>query len=91
MIPPFEQSGCLPSGLFPASFAEIEERFGRVDCVLLIGAGFPKDSAAEKELIDGLPFLEIELVDEADFEYFVSGFLAFDRARQPKGMVEVIL
>src|SRR5207253_10213575 len=30
-----------------------------VDCVLLIGTGFPHDKVAETELIAGLPFLEL--------------------------------
>jgi hypothetical protein len=29
MIPPFDDSGCLPPGIHPASLAEIEDRFGR--------------------------------------------------------------
>ncbi len=29
MIPPFDDSGCLPPGVHPATLAEIEERFGR--------------------------------------------------------------
>ena len=33
-----------------------------VDCVLLIGTGFPHDPGAEAELIQGLPFLDIDLV-----------------------------
>jgi len=36
------------------------------------------------ELIRGLPFLEILLVDEADFTYFV-GFFGRDREQIPKG------
>jgi len=28
MIPPFDDSGCLPPGVHPATLAEIEERFG---------------------------------------------------------------
>ena len=31
-----------------------------VDRVILIGAGFPRDKAAEAELVAGLPFLELE-------------------------------
>ena len=61
-----------------------------VDCVLLIGPGFPKDAAAERDLRDGLPFLELLLVAQSDFDYFVNRFFAFDRTRQPKGMIEVI-
>ncbi|HEY3243138.1 MAG TPA: hypothetical protein VGM03_07280 [Phycisphaerae bacterium] len=62
-----------------------------VDCVLLIGPDFPNDWAAETELRKGLPFLDIALADAADFEYFVDRFFAFNRARQPKGMIEVSL
>jgi hypothetical protein len=62
-----------------------------VDCVLLMGSDFPMDRAAERELLRGLPFLDIELVDQADFDYFVNRFFAFDRARAPKGLIEVVL
>src|SRR5438093_3300064 len=34
-----------------------------VDCVLLIGPGFPLDLQAEAELLIGLPFINLELVD----------------------------
>ncbi len=61
-----------------------------VDCVLLIGPDFPRDSTAEKELRDGLPFLDISLADQSDFDYFTQRFFAWDRIRQPKGMIEVI-
>jgi len=62
-----------------------------VDCVLLIEAGFPRDKAAEGELLGGLPFLEINLVDQADFDVLVDKFFATDRLFVGKGMVEVIL
>lgn len=29
MIPPFDESGCLPPGIHPATLAEVEARFGR--------------------------------------------------------------
>jgi len=29
MIPPFDDAGCLPPGVHPATLAEIEDRFGR--------------------------------------------------------------
>ena len=99
MVPPFDDSGCLPPGVRRATLVEVEARFGRqselrrvqmesarwmiertvragaqrivlngsfvtdimkpndVDCVLLIGTGFPKDAAAETDLLSGLPFL----------------------------------
>lgn len=62
-----------------------------VDCALLIGPGFPKDLDAESELLAGLPFLDLPIVDAADFGYFVNRFFAFDRLRDAKGMIEVIL
>lgn len=62
-----------------------------VDCALLIGPGFPREQAAEDELIAGLPFLDINLMDEADFELLVAQFFATDRNAVPKGVVEIIL
>ena len=61
-----------------------------VDCVVLIGSGFPKDPAAEAEIRAGLPFLEISLVQRGQFDRLV-GFFGTDRHNAPKGMVEVIL
>ena len=55
-----------------------------VDCVLLIGPGFPRDRAAEGELLRGLPFLEIQLVRQDAFELLVEIVFATDRHRSPK-------
>ena len=132
MIPPFDESGCLPPGIHPATLGEIEGRFGQlselrrvqmqsvrwmvdlalragvqrivlngsfvtdiiepndVDCVLLIGRGYPADPTAEKGLDAGLPFLDIAVVGQADFDEFVNNFFVADRFGVPKGMVEVI-
>jgi len=62
-----------------------------VDCVLLTGVGFPRDSAAEAELLKGLPFVDVSLVDSSEFDQFVQHFFAFDRDRVKKGMIEVII
>ena len=62
-----------------------------VDCVLLIGEGFPKDHGAEEELLAGLPFLELSLVSQADFDMLVHEFFATDRHSVAKGLVEVVL
>jgi hypothetical protein len=133
MIPPFEESGLLPPGVYPATLTEIEVRFGRssevrrvqmesvrwmvdlavragvqrivlngsfvtdimepndVDCVLLIGRGFPADVAAEAELDAGLPFLEMKLVGQADFDEYVNVTFGTDRMGVPKGMIEVVV
>jgi hypothetical protein len=132
VIPAFDAEGFLPSGVHPATLAEIRERFGGpseirraqvesvgwlvnlaaragvarivlngsfvtniiepndVDCVLLIGPGPSKDPAAEDELVQGLPFLDISLVGQKDFDYFVNRFFAVDRMLRSKGMIEVI-
>lgn len=61
-----------------------------VDGVLLVEPDFPKDPSAENELLKGLPFLDVGLVDAEEFDYFVNRFFAFDRVRQKKGMIEVV-
>jgi hypothetical protein len=60
-----------------------------VDCVLLIGSDFPRDAAAEVELLAGLPFINLELVDVEGFEHLTERTFATDRNMIAKGMVEV--
>jgi hypothetical protein len=60
-----------------------------VDCVLLIGPDFPHDAVAEAELLAGLPFINLELVDLEGFQLFTERTFATDRNLAPKGMVEV--
>jgi hypothetical protein len=62
-----------------------------VDCVLLIDPDFPRDSVAEKDIRRGIPFLEVQLVQPPDFEFFVKSMYASDRFFVPKGMVEIML
>lgn len=62
-----------------------------VDCVLLIGLGFPHDADAEEELLRGLPFLDIAVVTEDRFRMLVDKIFATDRRLISKGVVEVIL
>ena len=61
-----------------------------VDCVLLVGAEFPRDEAAEAELLSGLPFVNLELVDQEVFEQFTRKTFATDRDLVRKGMIEVM-
>jgi hypothetical protein len=130
---PFDDNGCLPPGIHPATFDEIDARFGckselrrvqmesvrwmvdtavragaerivlngsfvtdimepnDVDCVVLVGPGYPADPTAEQELDDGLPFLDIAVVGQVDFDRFVGRILAADRRGVSQGMIEVIL
>jgi hypothetical protein len=62
-----------------------------VDCVLLIGRGFPVDAIAEAEINAGLPFIELKLVGQVDFDEYVNVTFGSDRMGIPKGMIEVIL
>jgi hypothetical protein len=62
-----------------------------VDCVLLFDAGRRRDRVAIKELRGGLPFLDMKLVGQADFDEYVNVTFGTDRAGVPKGMIEVIL
>jgi hypothetical protein len=61
-----------------------------VDCVLLIDADFPRDAAAEAELLAGLPFINLELVDAEGFQQLTERTFGTDRNMVPKGLVEVI-
>jgi len=75
------------NGSFVTDVAEPND----VDCVLLVGPGFPRELEAEKEIVTGLPFLQIDIVDQAGFDEFVGTVYASDRSWKPKGMIEVVL
>jgi hypothetical protein len=74
------------NGSFTTDAAEPND----VDCLLLIGPGFPHDSSAEDELRRGLPFLDIQLVELRDFVFYSESFYATDRFSVPKGMLEIV-
>jgi hypothetical protein len=71
------------------SFVTVKLEPNDVDCVLLIGPDFPHDAAAEAELLAGLPFINLELVDLEGFQQFTERTFATDRNLVPKEMVEV--
>jgi hypothetical protein len=62
-----------------------------VDCVLLQGDGYNPSSVAASELEQGLPFLSLQIVRSAAFDFLVATFFGTDRAGRPKGVVEVNL
>jgi hypothetical protein len=62
-----------------------------VDCVLLLGADYPVDQAADEELAAGLPFIDLKRVRADQFDLFVHEIFATDRDNVPKGMIEVLL
>jgi hypothetical protein len=61
-----------------------------VDCVLLLGPSDQPDLQAESDLLDGLPFLTIELVDDEAFRHLTERTFHTDRNSIPKGMIEVV-
>lgn len=132
MIPPSNEHGYLPPGIYPATMDEIDSRFGQlselrraqmdsirwmieiavragveriilnggfvtdiiepvdVDCVLLTGPNYPADLKAEEELEAGLPFMDIAIAEQDEFDIFVDRIFGTDRKLVPKGVVEVI-
>ena len=62
-----------------------------VDRVLLISADAPDDPVAEESLKDGLPFLDISMVRQPEFDDMVGRVFGTDRRGAAKGMVEVML
>ena len=61
-----------------------------VDCALLIGPNYPKDSNADFELQQGLPFIQAELLTQEAFDYYVAVQYGTDRRGVSKGVVEVL-
>jgi hypothetical protein len=61
-----------------------------VDCVLLQGPTYRRHSAAASEISRGLPFLEIAVVTQKDFEFLSAVMFSTDRDMIPKGLVEVM-
>src|SRR5882724_8841686 len=50
-----------------------------VDCVVLLGPPTARDPVVVKEIVAGLPFLQIDLVEQTDFDIMVNEIFAFDR------------
>ena len=61
-----------------------------VDCVLLIGPGFPESTIAAEELGVGIPFINMELANEKAFRQYTERIFATERNLVPKGILEVI-
>lgn len=72
------------------SFVTEEIEPNDVDCALLLDDNLPRTSRVAEKLTDGLPFLQIELVNQRDFDWLTQDFYATDRFGIGKGVVEVI-
>lgn len=73
------------------SFISEELEPNDVDCVVLIEDDSVRDPGAVLEMLQGLPFLDIQVVKFPGFQYLVETVFATDRREKPKGVVEVIL
>jgi hypothetical protein len=62
-----------------------------IDCVLLREPSFPLDDAADAELWAGLPFIQMVIVGQTEFDLYVEQIYGTDRHGRAKGMVEVAL
>ena len=62
-----------------------------VDCVLLQGPDYHRNSVAAGQLLAGLPFLELKIVERAEFDLYAEVIFASDRDLEAKGIVEVDL
>jgi hypothetical protein len=62
-----------------------------VDCALLRAETFPQDESADAELWAGLPFIQMVVVGQKEFDLYVQEIYATDRHGTPKGMIEIIL
>lgn len=63
-----------------------------VDIAVLPSEGYSRQSGPIKPMAEQWPFLHVELAaDEADFERWAQRDFGFDRNRNPRGIVEVIL
>ena len=73
------------------SFVTDEVEPNDIDCVVLLEDELPHNPEVRADLDRGLPFLDIQTVDEVAFHWLVTSFFAIDREFVRKGVVEVIL
>lgn len=76
--------------LINGSFVTVAPEPNDVDCVLLAGPDYVETSGPAQRLLNGLPFLEIRVVNDDDYRWFAISMFASDRAMIPKGVVEVM-
>jgi hypothetical protein len=62
-----------------------------VDCLLLQGPAYHRDSTAAQQLLAGLPFLELKIGEKDEFELYAEVIFGSDRDLVSKGIVEVDL
>ena len=77
--------------LLNGSFVTDRPEPNDLDCVLLPGPEFKDDHVATRELQEGLPFMDIQIVDEVNYNLFREAIFGVDRNFRSKSVVEVLL
>ncbi|HET6250548.1 MAG TPA: hypothetical protein VFE47_22870 [Tepidisphaeraceae bacterium] len=77
--------------LVNGSFVTAREEPMDVDIALLQGPAYSAMSDSAAEIRQGLPFLDIKVVNEQDYSFFINSLFVHDRSRVSKGVIEVIL
>src|SRR6266849_1047832 len=77
----------IVNGSFVTDIAEPND----VDCALLFDPPIPKEQSALDELEQGLPFIQMYVVERDGYNHFIDNLFALDRSNEPKGMIEVTL
>ena len=62
-----------------------------VDCAVQPITDFPRDPTAAVDLSEGLPFIDLHLVEAKEFAILIEQLDATDRDSVPKGVIEVVL
>ena len=62
-----------------------------VDCVLLIEESARMNQDIILDILDGLPFLDVQVVKKEAYDYLIETMYATDRWQAAKGVVEVLL
>jgi hypothetical protein len=78
---------CVLNGSFVTDVLEPND----VDCVLLQGPAYRRGSLPAKQLRAGLPFLEIKIVRQKNFDFLTAVMFASDREMVAKGLIEVLI
>ena len=86
---------CIRAGitriLINGSFVTNRDQPNDVDCVLLQGPKYRSRSVQAAQLRKGLPFVELRIVRQPEYDFYRDQFYASDRDMIPKGVIEVLL
>ena len=77
--------------LLNGSFVTGKDEPNDVDCVALQGLDYKAQSPSAAELRQGLPFIELKIVSQTDYDRFRDVVFASDRDMIAKGVIEVFI